>query len=275
MCRYLKTCLLPVLCFLLLPYKSQAQVEFSGLAGPAFNYSSVRHLPDSAGASPERSKSSAGYGLTLEASLPMQYGFRLKAGVRLLYKILFFEQDYNFSGFTIKNQWAVDGYSLETPVHLTYPVVDRRFQVRIGAGVAAVKNWIKYDGASISGSANSATGTTSSSFDAEFVISQYQPNKNNLYLAGELTTEIIFYSFPRFSIDILWHKDLLKELGQIAYENKYIYLTNSSQPAFSRSKGSFGIERPGYFMVQLKYTFIGKPKGKEHESKPDFEDDGS
>ena len=274
-----------VLCFLILPFKSQAQVEFSGLAGMAFNSGSVNHHPDSTGTAPVifrkepfRLTKTVGFALALEASLPMKYGFRLRAGTRLLYKKLVFDQDYNFPGYKIKNQWFVNGFSLEAPVHLSYPIIDRRFQVTVGAGLAAVKNWINYKsaGTRISGSGFASGGNISNPIFVDFVTNQYQPGKNTLSLAGELSTEISFSSFPRLSLGILWHKDFLKQLGQLTYENKYSQQAGSFPQAFARSKGSFEIEKPAYFMVQLKYTFAGKPKEKEEEREnSDFEEDGS
>src|SRR5690349_21785623 len=99
MFHFPKSCLLAVLCFLLLSFKSQAQVEFSGLAGMTFSSSSVNHHPDSIGTAPViscraplRLTNTVGFSWALEASLPMQNGFRLTAGTRLLYKKLVFDQ---------------------------------------------------------------------------------------------------------------------------------------------------------------------------------------
>ena len=258
------------LSFLFLTYKSYGQVELSALVGPAFNYASVNHAPDSAGTSTVKSGLNGGIAATLEANLPMQHGFRLKAGIRLLYKNMSFKQDYELPWATFKNHWILEGFALETPVHLTYPVVDRRFQITFGAGIAVVKNWLNAGPTGISGYNNSVNGTTINSYYGDLVTSSYQAKKNNISLAGELSIEIIPTFFSHLSLGIIGHQDLLKNIGRLTYENRYGVQTGSS-PLF-RSKGSFGIERPGYFMIQLKYTFAGKPKETEIT---DFENDGS
>jgi hypothetical protein len=193
-----------------------------------------------------------------------------------LYKNFAFEQVYDLSGYSFKNEWFIKGFALETPVHLAYPIIDRRLQVTIGAGMAVVKNWVNYENAGISGVSFSGTSsgvTTTSSFNGNFITHHFQPSKNSISLAGELSAEIIASAFPRISLGVLWHQDLPKKFGRLTYENKYSMQAGSTQPTIFRSKGSFGIERPGYFLVQLKYTFTGKPKeGVPHT---DFENDDS
>lgn len=272
MYKYLRYYLL-TLSFLLLTQAGYGQVELSALVGPAFNHASVNHAPDSAGTAPVKSDLTAGLATTLEANLPMQHGFRLKAGIRLMYRNLAFEQRYNYWGNKIKNQWFLEGISLETPVHLTYPVIDRRFQVMLGIGVAAVKNWINYGGAGISGYGTGTTTNTANTFYGNFTTSHYQPDKNSLSLAGELSAEITPAAFPRFSLGIVWHKDFLKQLGRLTYENQYGPAAISNQQLYFRSKGSFGVERPAYLLLQLKYTFAGNPKVTEREYNSDFEED--
>lgn len=255
-------------------FKSFGQVEFSGLAGTAFSYSSVVYNPDSVGNAPVKSGLIGGYVVTIEANLPMQHGFRLKGGIRMMHKNYGFEQAYDLSGTTFKNYWMLHGFSLETPVHLTYPIVDRRFQITVGAGMAVVKHWLHPGYSSISSSSTGPNGSFSSSYSNNIITSHFQPEKNSMSLAGEISTEISHSAFPRFGLLFLWHQDLFKELGKLTYENQYNPVAGVNQQGNLDSKGSFGIERPGYFMVQLKYTFAGKPKVKEEET-TDFQEDDS
>ncbi len=263
----LKYKLLAVFCFTL-PFKSLAQVEFSGLIGPVFHYASVKHAPDSAGTESVNAALAGGMAATLEANVPLQHGFRLKAGMRFLYKIMTFEQDFKLPWARFENHWHLQGFALETPVHLTYLVVDRRFQITVGAGMAVVKNWLQAGHTGISGSGSSGYGSTSSYY-IDIMTSGYQAEKNNVSLAGKFSVGITPSFWPNFGLEITGHQDLINKVGRISYENQYGVQAGSS-PVF-RSKGSFGIERPGYFMVQLKYTFAGKPKIKETEREPNFE----
>ena len=275
----MKLCLkykLAAFCCLIVAFKSFGQVEFSGLAGSAFSYSFLSYHPDSVGNAPVKSGLNGGFAFTLEASLPMQHGFRLKAGVRMMHKNYGFEQAYNLSGSTFINDWMLHGFSLETPVYLTNQIVDKRFQITVGTGMAVVKDWMNPGYSSISSSGAGPGGSFTSSFSNNVITSRFQPAKNSVSIAGEFIAEITHSAFPRLNLVFLWHQDLLKRFGSLTYENQYNPVAGVNQQGNLDSKGSFEIERPGYFMVQLKYTFAGKPKEKEADEKiTDFEDDGS
>jgi len=275
----MKLCLkyrLLAFCCLIVAFKGYGQVEFSGLAGSAFSYSFLGYHPDSVGNAPVKSGLNGGYAFTLEASLPMQYGFRLKAGVRMMHKNYGFEQAYNLSGSTFKNYWMLHGFSLETPVHLTYLAVDKRFQITVGTGMAVVKDWMKPGYSSISSSGTGASGSFTSSFSNNIITSRFQPEKNSVSIAGEFIAEIAHSTFPRLNLVFLWHQDLLKQFGRLTYENQYNPVAIVNQQGNLDSEGSFRIERPGYIMVQLKYTFAGKPKEKETDGEiTDIEEDGN
>lgn len=260
-------------CCLTVTVKGYSQVEFTGVAGPAFHYASVNHNPDSVGTAPVRPGLDPGFAVALEANVPMQHGFRLKAGIRLLNKNYTFKQEYSLPWTTFTNHWTLEGLALETPVHLCYPIVDRKLQITVGLGMTAVKNWLHAGPTGISGYSSSGNGTTTNSYFGDLVTSSYQPEKNNFSLAGELSAEITPAALQRFSMGVVWHQDFMKKVGRITYENQY-GANNANSPIF-RSKGSFGIESPGYFMVQLKYTIAGKPKDTEREYNSDFESDGS
>ncbi len=269
----LKFKLLAFCCFMV-TFESYSQVEFSGLAGPAFHYAVANHSLGLAGTATRGMQHgiNRGYAGSLEAKVPMKHGFRLKAGFRLMSRTITWKRFFNYSGYTIQNTWFLKGLALETPVHLSYQLVDRKFQIEFGAGASAVKNWIDFHHSNISWSGNGTTVLNTNSFFGNALASSYQPERNGLSVAAELSAEIRPAAYPRFSLAFVWHQDFIKKMGRVMYEDQNYAQTGNS--SVFGSKEAFRIEDPGYWMVQLKYTFAGKPKDKATETK-DFEEESS
>ena len=271
-----------VLSFLFLGLAAKVTAQKTALqvaAGYSFNYAGVKQTPDPLGNYKINSKIARGFATTFQAALPLQNGFSLQAGLRLMRKALTFEQTFSYPGNSVfKTEWRQSGFGIETPVHLAYTVLNRRQQLNISGGFSVGRNWISstYYGYKYKRGSIFSGGVTSGGGTDHTLASSFTPANNHMLLGAELGVELRPFFHEHVALSILFHQELLRKFGSVRYENKFTYVQNQSN-ANATPKGSFEVIRPAYLMVQVKYTLNGKKINSqpEPEIKQDFEEEAS